>query len=794
MTLNRPAISPITITLLALLLALRELETPLSDAEKAKLNTTRQQLQLAPGKWARIEVQLLATIAANAELNQKFQSYKDRLTAGEFEIQPEFIPTLAELEQEIPLDRKTVNSFGVDSSTSTRSATPATADADARMIAALTRTLAGADNPGQAASRVSAIDRAQKALSLPISPEPFPNPSLEDNPFALEAERSVADEALQMPEPDLAENDGSSPESAPVEQRYLNSYFSPFNQPGAMLPDRPLVARQAYGLTVEVSPERKGIERTNVPFPDAAVAQAFDPSDQLALTVIVASQDFEIDAPNQKSSNPKTLILPRQGAADPVFFKVRPKLPDAASMGRGAIQIDIFYRGYLLQSKLLESAIVPSADAVPATSSPFQVSAVTFTTIDRFSQETLALLPERILTIIAANHEPTSSISFRFLDRTQGGRELATYSEGLYRDSLNSVIQEIRTLLGHLAAESYCDNIEGDLTLLNHGLHRLADLGRSLYRQILYKDSQATSSAGKTDRTALLQAALKAGTVIQVNSVLGWVTIPWAVLYERPLRLTDQTQVCDRFQNHDDCSDCPFQTDATRVCPHAFWGYRYSIEQLPGQRSANLNQSSAIIRQIDNNQPLSVNLNVWRDFDRWRDHCSKLQQMGTVEMHIAETLADLDAIWQAQGPALDLVYFYCHGGTEGSRPYLRLSDGRINSNYLESFNLNWSHHPLVLLNGCATGDYSPASYISLIDDFRRAQACGVVGTECPVSENFAETYATELLKRLFRGEPIGQAMLAIRRYFMQQFLNPMGLVYSLYAADEICLLRAVARP
>ena len=151
--------------------------------------------------------------------------------------------------------------------------------------------------------------------------------------------------------------------------------------------------------------------------------------------------------------------------------------------------------------------------------------------------------------------------------------------------------------------------------------------------------------------------------------------------------------------------------------------------------------------------------------------------------------------WESHGNQLDLVYFYCHGGVEEmpKRPYLELSDDRIYSNFLECYESTWKHHPLVFLNGCATGDYGPESYVSLIDDFLNAGASGVVGTECPVSEPFAEHYATEVLKRLFVGEPMGQAMLTVRRELLQRYSNPLGLVYSLYAAHEIALACPVSR-
>lgn len=127
------------------------------------------------------------------------------------------------------------------------------------------------------------------------------------------------------------------------------------------------------------------------------------------------------------------------------------------------------------------------------------------------------------------------------------------------------------------------------------------------------------------------------------------------------------------------------------------------------------------------------------------------------------------------------------------RPYIEISDERIYSNFLECYESTWKHHPLVFLNGCATGDYGPESYVSLIDDFLNAGASGVVGTECPVSENFAEYFATEVFKRLFTGEPMGLAMLAVRRKLLEQHYNPLGLVYSLYAAHEIALAHPVSQ-
>jgi hypothetical protein len=340
--------------------------------------------------------------------------------------------------------------------------------------------------------------------------------------------------------------------------------------------------------------------------------------------------------------------------------------------------------------------------------------------------------------------------------------------------------------------EGYKWKTQGDMELLNTWLPALADAGRRLYRAILPENKGNTLGE---DRGETLRAALGPNTVIQVNPILGKVTIPWALLYERKIRYSQRVRVCEQFVERDtDCTGCPFKDDSKVVCPHAFWGYRYAIEQLPAWTSNELPQPLALIRQIANDRPLSLNFNVCREFLLWQEHLPKIEALGSVKMFEADEIPALELIWENDGATLDLIYFYCHGGVEESskQPYLALSGERIYSNFLEDFEQRWQHHPLVLLNGCGTGDYGPESYISLIDDFRAAGASGVIGTECPVPEMFAEPYAIALLGRLFRGEPLGQAMLAVRRELLQKNLNPLGLVYSLYAAHEIALTVPVA--
>lgn len=103
--------SSATKTLLALLMALRELKVPLSTDEQEVLQTVGRQLELDPDYWEEIEEGLLAMIEANAALNHLFQLNKAKLEALDGQIPRELLPSLAELEEELFTETREVVTF-----------------------------------------------------------------------------------------------------------------------------------------------------------------------------------------------------------------------------------------------------------------------------------------------------------------------------------------------------------------------------------------------------------------------------------------------------------------------------------------------------------------------------------------------------------------------------------------------------------------------------------------------------------------------------------------------------------
>jgi len=91
--------TPINTTILAFLLALEELDTPLNEEEKKALAEIADQLDVQPKAWESFTQPLLLNmIADNESLNQRYQTYKSKLDSLET-IPSELLPTVTEIEQ-----------------------------------------------------------------------------------------------------------------------------------------------------------------------------------------------------------------------------------------------------------------------------------------------------------------------------------------------------------------------------------------------------------------------------------------------------------------------------------------------------------------------------------------------------------------------------------------------------------------------------------------------------------------------------------------------------------------------
>lgn len=470
-----------------------------------------------------------------------------------------------------------------------------------------------------------------------------------------------------------------------------------------------------------------------------------------------------------------TLDLGVPGVPTEVFALRTP-----AGSGRFPLHLATLHRGHLLELETLE---VPVGDVVDR----LQVTTTRISTSD-FTRPYLARGTLRAAQILVLN-AGDGSIDIEVLDPES--RRLLTYDTPYQAEALLTVARRAR--------ERLTEVLEGTASRRGLGLKLgvarqdfeaalplLAEAGAGLYEPLFGRGRPRDTSAGDS-----LADMLASGSVIQVNvdqAGIGVSTIPWGLVYDRPLFISSDSSVCTEFTTHAE-DDCPSRGDASIVCPWGFWGFRYVLEHPPAWSSGTT--APSLPEAITNRRPLSLSFVSDPTFPSRDDHLRRLEVPGEIDVSKVETLSELQRVWTSRPEGFDLVHFFTHHVLDPGTgaPALLLGDEYLTEVHLSGLNLKWSHHPLVILAGCSSGvAHSLSAPSSLISAFRICGASGVVGTECTVRDNVADGLMGAFLEDLFAGEPIGPALLAMRQRTLRQGNSPAGLAYSLFALSGLRFL------
>ena len=142
----------------------------------------------------------------------------------------------------------------------------------------------------------------------------------------------------------------------------------------------------------------------------------------------------------------------------------------------------------------------------------------------------------------------------------------------------------------------------------------------------------------------------------------------------------------------------------------------------------------------------------------------------------------------------NLAHFACHAAYNPDSPnlsHILLSEEfPITLREMDAYEIEIDGHPLIIMNACETGNCNPLYTSNFAAAFLEYGARGVVATECTVPDAFAADFAEQLYAHLLAGKPLGESLLAARRYFLQKYNNPSGLLYSMYAPPSIRLVQA----
>jgi len=131
--------------------------------------------------------------------------------------------------------------------------------------------------------------------------------------------------------------------------------------------------------------------------------------------------------------------------------------------------------------------------------------------------------------------------------------------------------------------------------------------------------------------------------------------------------------------------------------------------------------------------------------------------------------------------------------SEPDSSWIELSYGKLELNELYGNISQLRSKPLVFLNMCESAQISPSLSDSFIDFFIDRGARGVIGTECPMTVEFAHPFSEKFLGGLLAGEAVGKALLNARSHFMK-LKNPLGLAYTLFGSATACFQPAILKP
>lgn len=146
-------------TLLALSLALKDLETPLSVNEHKAFRDAAERLQLERDNWEEYEPDLIAVIQANPKLNQLYQAAKSQLDSLNGEIPSDLLPTRQELQEVIPTPE----------TPQLRGFAPVGDDNDSHEINNLVINILATPNPPETAKKISRLEKLQQFLKQAIN-------------------------------------------------------------------------------------------------------------------------------------------------------------------------------------------------------------------------------------------------------------------------------------------------------------------------------------------------------------------------------------------------------------------------------------------------------------------------------------------------------------------------------------------------------------------------------------------------------------------------------------------------
>ncbi len=290
--------------------------------------------------------------------------------------------------------------------------------------------------------------------------------------------------------------------------------------------------------------------------------------------------------------------------------------------------------------------------------------------------------------------------------------------------------------------------------------------------------------------SALRQAMASQGRWLKISSK-GF-HVPWGLIYSDSLNV-----------------------DGDNWRPEGFWGYQHLIENAPLGKGSMKNEL-----EMPENGKLVVALQL----DEGIDQQLRVPCIAPVETLLAgyanELITERRNLRGLLARALrddpldeQVLFFCCHAVVDGvstqiraDEAYLVLSDrsadprkDRITPGDIRQWIDMRSFYddgkrPIVFLNACGSGQLNSLFYPSFGEVFLQLGASSVIGAQIELPGIFAGEFARRFFARFFAGgeqNQVGKILFDLRRQFLDDHKNPLGLIYSLFRGADLYLRRGL---
>jgi hypothetical protein len=588
--------------------------------------------------------------------------------------------------------------------------------------------------------------------------------------------------------------------------RYVNTDFATEQDPAHALNKKvPLRPGQWYFLRINVGElETTSIDEKPEQLPDVILKEDVD------IRVVVFSERFAVPENTGVLRVPTSGVASvREPASTPAAIGTTPlikqrllfRVQAPAAVGLADLRVNLYCKGMLIQSRLITARVGAGRPLNQAGSQ--RVAVLDFNLSPTLAPSLLSEIAPHKLSMML-NSDSAGNQSFRLLG--QQGQELFTNSATFEAGAVNDLINIARGALQRVAW-GYDAEWDGKASYryepgiaaatlkgyFEQDLFGLAAEGARFYAAI--KNNLA---AGKNNADKLREMMREPGLVQMASKISAGDVAPIALLYDYKLDSQTANQICPTFEaslasgrslSGEPCflGNCPNRDNKAIVCPSGFWGFRHDIG-LPCPTPYGPEVALEIKYA---GQPL-MDVATYTDFPRLPGHLTRLDQLG-YQVQRQSQREQVTQMFLNTKP--QLVYFYCHGVLQGTKPSLKIGSeaapGYLTLDNWSNLEIEWPDtRPLIFINGCHTTAISPAQALNLIKVLvEDVEAAGVIGTEITVFEPLAQSFAETFLPLFLSGTPLGRAVRETRLRLLAQ-RNLLGLVYVPHAYAELKLVGA----